>query len=136
MNPSQGGFVDPAEERRAYEAAKDRRISRLSLISSAANLYSEKIADPQLVLAAAQMWESWIYGDVVVTNGTATVTSPAPAPASSPSGPVCDECGQPLTEVAFKTGKTWTVQQLADFGMAKYGKALCKQHYFGKKATV
>jgi hypothetical protein len=125
--------VPSEEERRAFELAKDHRISKLSLISSAANLYGQKIADPTLVLQAAQMWWGWLVNE----DGADVVPVATPAPVSVnnvAAGPVCDVCGKPLTEVAFKSGKpSWTPQQLADFGQAKYGKVLCKAHYFGAK---
>jgi hypothetical protein len=122
----------------ANDPATDRRISRLSLISSGANLYSQKIADPNLVLAAAQMWETWVYSGQATLDSIAAAAANGvePTPVPIATGPVCAECGNPLTEVQFKTGKTWTVQQLADFGMGKYGKFLCKQHYFGSKAKA
>jgi hypothetical protein len=132
----------------AAQAAKDRRISRLSLISSASTLYGSKIADPQLVLNAAKMWEVWVYDDGFptlpreVVNGPTVapayptdVTVPTPPPAA-PTGPVCAVCGNPLTEVSFKTGKHWSVQELANYSQSKYGQLLCKSHYFGKKAPA
>lgn len=115
------------------DPAKDRRISRLSLISSAANLYAQKIADPVLVLQAAQMWENWIYGaEGAMTQQSNGATAQPLAPVQT--GPVCAVCGNPLTEVKFKSGKAdWSVQDLANNGQAKYGQILCKAHYFGKK---
>lgn len=116
------------------DPATDRRISRLSLISSAANLYAQK-GDPADVLSAAQMWESWVYAVQESANGRTITTVPiAPAPVAP--GLVCSICGALLTEVSFKKGNTWTPEYLAQQGQAKYATILCKQHYFGKKPAT
>lgn len=118
------------------DPATDRRISRLSLISSAANLYAgSKLVDPDIVLTTAKGWEAWVYdGQPVVSgNGTETFAPAMPAPVLAPT---CAECGNPLTEVRFKTGNTWTPETLAQLGQQKYGRVLCKQHYFGKKPVA
>ena len=125
----------------ANDPATDRRISRLSLLSSAADLYAQKIADPQLVLAAAQMWEAWVYAEpaVVVTNGVAMQSLPLPPSTlptvGAPAG-VCAVCTTPLSEVKFKSGPSWQAWQLAEKSQAKYGKLYCKTHYFGSKANT
>lgn len=111
------------------DPATDRRISRLSLISSAANLFSGKTTDPAVVLNAAIDWEEWVYAGVPAqSNGVA-----APA---APTVPTCAECGVALTPVHFRTGNTWPVELLASRSQEKFGKVLCKQHYFGKKPVA
>ena len=112
------------------DPATDRRISRLSLISSAANLYAGKTADPSIVLQAAQEWESWIY---------AVQSMPTPSNGSAPppeAVPACEECGNPLTQVMFKNGNAWSIAHLASQGSTKFGRVLCKTHYFGKKTPA
>lgn len=109
------------------DPATDRRISRLSLISSAANFYAGKSADPNVVLNAAIGWEEWVYqGQPAVTNGVSEAPAPEPAP-------TCAMCGNPLTPVQFKNGNVWPIPYLVTQGQTKYGQILCKTHYFGKK---
>jgi hypothetical protein len=105
------------------DPAKDLRISRLSLISSAARLYAALPPDPDLVLAAAQRWERWVYSTEAITTTNGVVTPVAH----------CEECDAPLTSVTFKKGNVWTPEYLEAQGKAKYGRVLCKMHYFGKK---
>jgi hypothetical protein len=109
------------------DPATDRRISRLSLISSAANFYAGKTADPAVPLATAQEWEAWVYEGMPAAPSNGAYT---PAPASVP---MCAECNAALTPVNFKKGNSWPVEQLASQSLSKFGKVLCKTHYFGRK---
>jgi len=120
------------------DPATDKRISRLSLVSSAASFYAgNSDADLDTVLDAAKAWETWIYEGQPVAQTTAP---PAVQYTSNGKevtrGPTCAVCGNPLTEVAFKKGNTWPIDYLAQQGITKYGQVLCKQHYFGKKVAV
>jgi hypothetical protein len=106
------------------------RIIRQSLLSSASRLYQHETPDPDKVLAVAKEWEKWIYEPLPgaaspATNGT-TVATPATL--------LCAECHNPVGDVSFKDGKRWSTEELANRGIAKFGRALCKTHYFARKA--
>lgn len=119
------------------DPATDRRISRLSLISSASTLYQhDDIPDPDKVLAAARLWEQYVY-----EGPGAEVRPEAPPPVqftangtvvSTTSALVCAECGEPVAGVTFKKTPPWTAEHLAQQGLNKYGQVLCKTHYFGR----
>jgi hypothetical protein len=113
------------------DPAESRRIVRQSLLSTVGRLYCNDPKTPEEAIAIARTWEAYVYEDApplqqFTANGSPVMVAPA-------STLVCAECGNPLTPVAFKTGNTWPVEQLASQGQTKYGRVLCKQHYFGKK---
>lgn len=46
---------------------------------------------------------------------------------------LCVDCAQPLEEITFKDGKTWTIADLARYGRAKWGRVLCMNCYKAAK---
>lgn len=109
------------------DPAKDRRITRLSLVSSAAIVVAnlKEVDTPaqatDTVLALARDWEKWI---LEFSPGMGEEPPPAALPL------VCAQCALPLSVVQFRDGRKWGLQQLAENGMSRHGKVLCKTHYF------
>jgi hypothetical protein len=65
--------------------------------------------------------------------GNARASGQPPTPSSETGGssaedaPICEECGESLTETRFKDGTNWPAAQLAVFGRRKFSKILA--HY-------
>ena len=115
------------------DPAKDRRITRLSLIGSAADCV-KNIPDAndiqsveQAVLTLAMAWESWI---LEFSPGMGETGPPAPLSL------VCATCALPLGVVAFRDGRKWSPNELAQNGMNRHGRVLCKTHYFEANKTL
>jgi hypothetical protein len=58
-----------------------------------------------------------------------TSTQPRPSVAAPPPEIKCEECGEPLKRVDFKTGDSWEPYMLANNGQSKFKKVLCMVHY-------
>lgn len=110
------------------DPAESRRIVRQSLLSTVGRLYNNDPKTPEEAIEIARIWEAYVYeGTPPAVQFTANGTEVTPSAVL-----LCAECNKPLTEVAFKKGSPWSAEHLAQQGLAKYGKALCKTHYFGR----
>lgn len=64
------------------------------------------------------------------TSGRATGGASRPTTGNPDlDNPICEACGEPLTDTRFKDGTTWAAAQLAIFGRRKHGQILCMTHY-------
>jgi hypothetical protein len=58
-----------------------------------------------------------------------TTSSAGGAPGLDLEAPICEECGESLTETRFKDQTVWSPSQLAVYGRRKHSRILCMTHY-------
>ncbi len=87
---------------------RERRLQRESAISSVVEFLANKPdAQSENVLVVAEAWERWLGRP-------------------RDEDPLCENCGQALTEAVFTDGTSWTVTQLASYARERHARTLCQ----------
>ena len=68
-----------------------------------------------------------VGGDVYMGKDPSKYNVPSGSPPDQPpvSGPVCQQCGQPVKGIKRKDGSTRTAEQVARYGEETFGRVLC-----------